>query len=94
MSNTLMTPIGRDLLARQKSIIKPGPVNAETSDEEIAMRARVFGHDLAVPYQVLEHIMKIERRLARVENVQAPVDAPAPEGRVYNPMATTKAQVG
>jgi hypothetical protein len=67
MSNTLMTPTGRDLLGRRKSLIKPGPVNVETSDEEIEQRARVFGHDLAVPHQVLEHIMKLERRLARVE---------------------------
>jgi hypothetical protein len=96
---TMMTPQGRDMLAKVKNLIKPGPVNAETTDEEIAQRARVFGHDLAVPYQVLEHIMKVERRLVVVESALAvanevnAVISAAQESVTKSPTQVSRAQV-
>jgi hypothetical protein len=97
--DVMMTQQGRDLLARTKNLIKPGPVNAETTDEEIAQRARKFGHAMAVPYQVLEHIMKVERRLAVVEKslavaneVNATISA-AQESVMRSPTQGSRAQV-
>jgi|HubBroStandDraft_5_1064220.scaffolds.fasta_scaffold23994_3 hypothetical protein len=63
----MLTPNGQAEQARVRAAIQRGPVNASTTDEEIKARARVFGHDLAVPYQILEHIMFLERRLSRLE---------------------------
>ena len=52
--------------------IKPGPVNADTTDEEVHARATLTSHDLAVPLQLLEHLFKLERRIFRLENPAKP----------------------
>lgn len=66
----MQTPQAAEAFKKLQDQIKPGDVNAQTTDDEINARARVYGHQLGVPVVVMAHLFKLDRRIAILETKQ------------------------
>lgn len=60
-----------DISKKLQARIAPGPVNATTTDDDIQARAQLNAHNMGVPAQMLEHLFKLERRIALLEQKTA-----------------------
>jgi hypothetical protein len=57
-----------DISKKLQARIAPGPVSVTTTDDDIQARAQLNAHNMGVPVQMLEHLFKLERRIAVLES--------------------------
>lgn len=63
----MLTQNGQSELDRIKARIKPGPVTAETTDDEINARVYMAGYTAGTNQQTTAHLLKLERRICQLE---------------------------
>jgi hypothetical protein len=63
----MLTQNGQSELEKIKARIKPGPVTAETTDDEINARVYMAGYTAGTHQQTTAHLLKLERRICQLE---------------------------
>jgi hypothetical protein len=63
----MLTQNGQSELDKIKARIKPGPVTAETTDDEINARVYIAGYTAGTHQQTTAHLLKLERRICQLE---------------------------